>query len=81
VAEELRTPLYSLTPGELGGDPIHIERQLRNILKLAAKWNAVLLLDEAEVFLQQRDLTSLQRNAAVARMASPRRSLTGIGIS
>lgn len=36
------------------------------ILELAHKWNAVLLLDEADVFLQERDTKDIFRNALVS---------------
>jgi SpoVK/Ycf46/Vps4 family AAA+-type ATPase len=71
VAEEMRTPLYSLSAGELGSHATNIEQKLRTILELATKWNAVLLLDEADVFLEKRDLKDLERNRLVASMLSP----------
>jgi SpoVK/Ycf46/Vps4 family AAA+-type ATPase len=36
------------------------------ILKLAGHWKAVLLLDEADVFLAQRTITDIERNAIVS---------------
>lgn len=43
-----------------------MERQLRVTFDRATKWNAVLLLDEADVFLQERDIHNLDRNALVS---------------
>lgn len=43
-----------------------MEKGLRGIFERATKWNAVLLLDEANVFLQERDIRQLKRNALVS---------------
>jgi len=34
--------------------------------RLAAKWNCVMLIDEADIFLARRDKLDLQRNALVS---------------
>jgi hypothetical protein len=65
VAEALKRPLYSVSVGQLGIEPGQLEQSLRDILDLATVWNAVILLDEADIFLEQRDSTSILRNAMV----------------
>lgn len=65
VAEDLRRPLYSISVGELGTNPDQLEKRLREILDLATVWNAVLLLDEADIFLEARDEKDVLRNAMV----------------
>ena len=45
--------------------PVNWKSKLTEILELAALWDAVLLLDEADVFLEARSLHELQRNAMV----------------
>jgi len=66
VAEVTRRPLYVISAGELGTKPEDVDVKLTEILELAQTWNAVLLLDEAEVFLQQRNTTDVHRNALVS---------------
>ena len=66
VAETTRKPLYSVSAGELGTTPEAVEDRLLKVLELAQMWDAVLLLDEAEVFLQQRSPTDVKRNALVS---------------
>lgn len=69
VAEVLQRPLYSLSMGTLGTTADDLERRLSEILKLSAKWNAIILLDEADSFLEKRSSTSsLERNAMVCVM-------------
>lgn len=66
VAEYTRRPLYTVTSGELGSNPSVMEEELRKVLDLAKNWDAVLLLDEADVFLEQRTNNDLIRNSLVS---------------
>lgn len=43
-----------------------VEVELSKLLNLATRWNAVVLLDEADVFMQQRTLDNLERNGLVS---------------
>ena len=51
IAELLKRPLYMVSTGELGTRPDQLETELNKILDVAHSWGAVLLLDEADVFL------------------------------
>ncbi|KAK4445210.1 ATP-dependent zinc metalloprotease YME1 [Podospora aff. communis PSN243] len=66
VAETVQRPLYVLSSGELGADPDVIDSRLQTVLRLAQTWKAVLLLDEADVFMAKRSATDLARNAVVS---------------
>ena len=66
VAETMRVPLYMLSAGDLGTSPSGVEDKLSKILALATKWQAVLLLDEADVFLEARSTHDLERNKLVS---------------
>ena len=66
VAEEMRTPLYMLSAGDLGTAPKEIESSLTRTLSMTTKWKAVLLLDEADVFLESRSTHDLERNKLVS---------------
>lgn len=66
VAEHLKRPLYIISSPELSTEPSKLETKLSEILKIAAAWDAVVLIDEADVFLEQRSLHDLQRNALVS---------------
>ena len=69
VAELLHKPLYSLSLGSLGTTAADLERRLGEIMNLSARWDAVILLDEADSFLETRSSTSsLERNAMVSVM-------------
>lgn len=55
-----------VTCGDLGTEPDDLEHRLQITFGYAVNWNAVLLLDEADVFLQERDVHDLKRNALVS---------------
>lgn len=66
ISELLRCPLYCVSAGELGTDPARLEMELQKVLDIAHSWGALLLLDEADVFLERRQVTDLHRNALVS---------------
>lgn len=65
IAESLKRPLYMVGVGELGTDVTALEESLRKILDVAATWNAVLLIDECDIFMEQRTNMDVERNAMV----------------
>lgn len=66
VAEIAEMPLYPITCGDIGTEPDKVEQYLQLVFGLGKRWNCVLLLDEADVFLEERTLTDLQRNSLVS---------------
>ncbi|RYP92469.1 hypothetical protein DL770_001415 [Monosporascus sp. CRB-9-2] len=64
-AEAFQIPLYTVTCGELGYDSDALEERLQQALLRATNWNAILLLEEADVFVQVRDF-DLRRYAVVS---------------
>jgi SpoVK/Ycf46/Vps4 family AAA+-type ATPase len=54
-----------VSAGELGTTAEAVEQRLPRIFKRAARWKAVLLLDEADVLLEQRSAQDIHRNALV----------------
>ncbi|KAL2631850.1 hypothetical protein R1flu_016536 [Riccia fluitans] len=63
LAEKLEAPLWSLSVSELGINPYELEEKLVSVLEIAALWKTVLLLDEADVYLEKRTTSDLERNA------------------
>ncbi|RDW78394.1 p-loop containing nucleoside triphosphate hydrolase-25 [Coleophoma crateriformis] len=66
VAEDMKVPLYMMSAGDLGISSNEVESSLTQILEMVAKWNAVLLLDECDVFLEARSAHDLERNKIVS---------------
>ncbi|KAL2284101.1 hypothetical protein FJTKL_09096 [Diaporthe vaccinii] len=65
VAEIAQRPLYRVTCGDIGTKAEEVENYLEFVLLLGKKWGCVVLLDEADVFLEQRSVSNLERNALV----------------
>merc|ERR1712187_492754 len=61
-AEKMQRPPYSITVGELGSSVESMEARLKFTLELTRIWDAVLLIDECDIFLERRD-TDVRRNA------------------
>ncbi|KAL5344673.1 hypothetical protein ACLOAV_010365 [Pseudogymnoascus australis] len=65
LSEHLQKPLYSVSAGELGTSAESVEARLPGIFQRASRWKALLLLDEADVYLEQRSPSEIIRNAIV----------------
>lgn len=63
VAELTRRPLLSITSGDLVPS---VERSLSYFLTLGERYGALVLLDEADVYLEARRARDLKRNALVS---------------
>ncbi|MBA4743278.1 MAG: ATP-binding protein [Azoarcus sp.] len=64
-SEVVGKPLYRVHSGQLGITAESVEANLSTILQRAARWDAIMLLDEADVYIRCRD-NDLQHNAIVA---------------
>ncbi|KAI8718086.1 Protein MSP1 [Fusarium sp. LHS14.1] len=66
VAEKFKKPLFQITCGDLGSNAKDVETALQVNFALANRWDCILLLDEADVFLAERRRDDFNRNALVA---------------
>ncbi|KAF4545809.1 AAA family ATPase [Lasiodiplodia theobromae] len=66
VAELTEKPLYRVTCGDMGIDPEAVEKYLESVFHIGTIWGCVVLLDEADVFLEERSDADLARNALVS---------------
>lgn len=66
IAEYLKCPLYAVSAGELGTNSGSLERDLNRIMDITHSWGAILLLDEADVFLEARMPHDIHRNSLVS---------------
>jgi SpoVK/Ycf46/Vps4 family AAA+-type ATPase len=65
IGEELKRPILVIAVSDLGTDPTNVEIRLGNFLRTAEKWDSIVLLDEADIFLEQRGRMDIFRNAMV----------------
>ncbi|KAF2227368.1 hypothetical protein BDZ85DRAFT_2477 [Elsinoe ampelina] len=54
IAKAARKPLFSIGVADVGTKARQVESNLETIFELATTWRAILLIDEADVFLQSR---------------------------
>ncbi|KAI0922719.1 hypothetical protein AcV5_009616 [Taiwanofungus camphoratus] len=66
TSEHVRRPLYVVGGGDLGTQAAEVDQELERVLEIATIWKAIVLIDEADVFLEQRSSHDLERNAMVA---------------
>ena len=66
VAEYTQRPLLAITPGDIGTEPYTVETELNKFFRLGEQWGAILLLDEADVYLESRNNRDLIRNSLVS---------------
>jgi SpoVK/Ycf46/Vps4 family AAA+-type ATPase len=66
VAEIAKMPLYRVTCGDIGTNAEAVEKYLNTVLHLGKTWNCMLLLDEADIFLEERSMSDLKRNSLVS---------------
>ena len=64
-AESTERPLLSVQAAQLGINPENVEKELNLVLQRGARFNAVILLDEADVYIRERGI-NLEQNAIVA---------------
>jgi hypothetical protein len=65
VAEYTKKPLLTINIGEMSVEK-NVERRLQTVFRQASVWDAVLLLDEADVVLEERSYEDMKRNAIVS---------------
>lgn len=58
--------MYIVGAGDLGITASDLDKNLTQIFRIASSWGAIVLIDEADVFMEQRSVHDLQRNAIVA---------------
>jgi SpoVK/Ycf46/Vps4 family AAA+-type ATPase len=64
-SEVVGKPLYRVHSGQLGTTSASVGATLTTILRRAMRWEAIILLDEADVYIRRRD-NDLEHNAIVA---------------
>ena len=63
-SEIIQRPLYRVHSGQLGLNVSTMETALKEILTRAQRWGAVMLIDEADVYIKRRD-DNIAMNAVV----------------
>lgn len=71
MADKTRRPLYYLQAEDLGTNASHLGPKIKKVFEMATEWDAVILLDEADVFMAERDPGDIARNELVSSKFIP----------
>jgi len=63
-SEQIERPLYVVQCSQLGIDEETVEKRLSVVLDRASRWKAILLIDEADVYIHERG-SDIRQNAIV----------------
>ncbi|KAI9158904.1 Arylsulfatase [Paramyrothecium foliicola] len=66
VADRTKRPLFYLQAEDLGISASILGTKIKRVFEMATDWNAVILLDEADVFMAERHPTDIHRNELVS---------------
>ncbi|KAL8859320.1 MAG: hypothetical protein Q9178_004258 [Gyalolechia marmorata] len=66
IAQFTQRPLLSLTISDIGTDPALAEKNLSSHFERAKLWDAIILIDEADIYMERRETTDLTRNSLVS---------------
>jgi SpoVK/Ycf46/Vps4 family AAA+-type ATPase len=66
IADYTERPLLALTCSDIGVKPEAIETNLLKWFKLAENWGCIMLIDEADIYMEQRQIQDIERNHLVA---------------
>lgn len=66
IAEVSRRPLYVVSAGDLGTEVSDVDRRLGKVLAVASSWRCLLLIEDCNLFVRQRDRVSVVNNALVS---------------
>ncbi|KAM0464905.1 hypothetical protein ACHAPV_001896 [Trichoderma viride] len=66
VADRTHRPLFYLQAEDLGISASDLGANIKRVFEMATDWNAVILLDEADVFMAERNPNDIRRNELVS---------------
>jgi len=66
IAEIAELPIYQMNCADLGTEPQAVEDHLSSLFYIGNTWRCIVLLEEADVFLEERSKTDLQRSTLVS---------------
>lgn len=77
LADYVTRPLLPLSLGRIGTTAQEIQRRLTETFQLADQWDCIILIDDADVLLEERSVADMQRNSVVTGMFQDYLEITG----
>ena len=66
TCEYLHKPMYNVSVCDLGTNPETMESVMEHITEYVRRWNAIILIDEVDIFVEEREYSNVMRNALVS---------------
>ena len=66
VAELTERPLLSITSGDLGTETGELDSNLSIFFRLGELWKAIVVIDEAYIYFEAREINDIARNNLVS---------------
>jgi len=66
TCEYLGRPLYNVSVCDLGTNPETMEAIMEQIKEYVRRWKAIILIDEVDIFVEEREFSNVIRNALVS---------------
>ncbi|KAH0494597.1 hypothetical protein TgHK011_001214 [Trichoderma gracile] len=66
VADRIHRPLFYMQAEDLGINAASLGANIKRVFEMATEWNAVILFDEADVFMAERDPNDIHRDELVS---------------
>lgn len=65
LADYVKRPLLPLSSGRIGGTAEQMEKDLTETFQLAQEWDCIMLIDDADLYLAERERSDILRNSIV----------------
>ncbi|KAF2963821.1 hypothetical protein GQX73_g9767 [Xylaria multiplex] len=78
IADYIKRPLYRVNPGELGARAYRIKRVLSSIVSLATRWNAIILIENVDAYLEPRSRNPLRHSNFITAFLKRLKSHNGV---
>ena len=66
TCEYLHRPMYNISVCDLGTNPETMETVMERIIEYVRRWKAIILIDEVDIFVEEREYSNVVRNALVS---------------
>ena len=66
TCEYLKKPLYNISVCDLGINPENMQIIMDKIIEYVDRWDAIMLIDEVDIFVEERQFAHVTRNALVS---------------
>jgi len=78
LAELTKSPIYSVGASDIGTNAAQIDKSLNNIFNLVSRWDGIVLIDEADAFMERRERKNIEQTACASAFLTRIEQFEGI---